>query len=73
MSGGCGSTGRHVTLEDLRVALRPGRGDATYLQEPGTAVIIALLFHCLSVFLYVQNRSDTVKLMSWFQALINSL
>lgn len=32
-------------LEDLRVALWPGRGDATYLQEPGIAIIIAVLFH----------------------------
>lgn len=31
MSGGCGSKGRLVILEDLRVALWPGRGDATYL------------------------------------------
>lgn len=31
MSGGCGSKGRHVILEDLRVALWASRGDATYL------------------------------------------
>lgn len=32
-------------LEGLRVALWPGRGDAGFLQEPGIAIIIALLFH----------------------------
>lgn len=31
MSGGCGSKGRRVILEDLRVALWPSIGDATNL------------------------------------------
>lgn len=56
--------------EDLRVALWLGRGDAAYLQEPGIAIIIAL---SLSAFLHVQNGSDMVQPMSWFQALKNCL
>lgn len=40
------------------IALWPCRGDVAFLQGPGVAIIIALVFHRPSAFLHVQNRSD---------------
>lgn len=57
MSGSCGIKGWHVIVEDMSVALWPGRGDATHLHEPGISIIIALFFHWLPFLMYKKGPS----------------